>query len=431
MTQVFLPPTEPWQHEVLQYYMDNPKNKWVVVKAIRQCGKSVLMQILLVAASLREPNSVSISVSPVMAQSRKMYDDICRFASDIIQKSNGSLLEIIFVNGSKILFKSAEQGDSLRGYTVKNAGILCVDEAAYQQDKFFYSVLVPTTNVFHSDIFIVSTPKFKQGFFYSLYISGLEGSEKITTFDWTTYDTSKFLPPETLEIYRKQLPKTAFASEYLGEWISGDGCVFSDFRRCVGGFDLDKSEELLITIDWACGNGGNSDSTVLTIGQKYESKIGIKKQISFNDKKPLDTCKYIRDVVKKYVDLGFKNITIVQEKNSIGNVYYSMLLDLIDEFETNYNDNVDWRNEIEINIHTFLTTNDSKKRIIERLEVAFEQGIIIIPDDEELITQLSMFEARVNSSGTVVYGAQNSNHDDRVMSLCFLVDKLFNEIENK
>lgn len=193
---------------------------------------------------------------------------------------------------------------------------------------------------------------------------------------------------------------------------------------------LSRDEELFISIDWAVGNGGNSDSTVLTIGQKYDNKVGIKEQIAFNDKKPMDTCKYITELVKSYVSSGFKNITIVQEKNSIGNVYYSILVEMLDEFEDKYNDSASWKNQIEINLHTFLTTNDSKKRIVERLETLFENNRIIIPKDDDLLTQLSMFEAKVNSNGTVIYGVQNSVHDDKVLSMCFLVDKLWNEIMN-
>lgn len=427
--EVKLPMTEPWQREVLEYYMNNPTNKWCVVKAIRQCGKSILMQILLVASSLRETGSVSISVSPVLAQSRKMFNDICSFASPVIKKSNGTLLEITFVNGSVIKFKSAEQSDSIRGETCKKSGILVVDEAAYQNDDTFYSVLVPTTNVFHSDIFIVSTPKFRRGFYYELYTTGLNEDIKIKSFDWTKYDTSKFLPNETLEIYRKQLPKTAFASEFLGEFIDGDGCVFSDFKRCVGEVILDKEKELYLTVDWAAGNGGNSDSTVITIGQLQNNKVAVQKQIAFNDKKPMDTCRYITDIVENFVKDGFKNINIIQEKNSIGNVYYSILVEMIDKFEQNYNDSVSWRDEIEINLGTFLTTNESKKRIVERLETLFEQGNIIIPNDEDLLTQLAMFEAKVNSNGTIIYGVQNTAHDDKVLSMCFLVDKLYGELE--
>ena len=422
------PKLELWQKDLFDYYNEHPKGKWLVCRAIRQVGKSILAQILLVYASMSKSNSVSYSISPVIAQSRKIFEDIVRWAYPIIKKSNSSLLTITFINGSIIKLKSAEQADSIRGETCKGNGILVVDEAAFINSDFFYSVVVPITNVANSDIIIFSTPKFRKGFYYDLYTAGLNEDIKIKSFDWTKYDTSKFLSKETLEIYKKKLPKTAFASEYLGEFIDGDGLVFNNFKRCAGDYKLSKDKELYITIDWACGNGGNSDSTVLTFGQ-FDKKICISHQISFNDKKPTETIQFIKDIVYDYLKEGYRIINIIGEKNSIGNVYYSMLIQAINELEENWNRVVDWRDECEINVGTFLTTNESKKRMVERLELCFERDLIIIPNDPELLNQLSMFEATVNNNGTILYGVQKTEHDDRPLSLMILVDKLFNELE--
>ena len=422
------PKLELWQKDLFDYYNEHPKGKWLVCRAIRQVGKSILAQILLVYASMSKSNSVSYSISPVISQSRKIFEDIVKWAYPIIKKSNSSLLTITFINGSIIKLKSAEQSDSIRGETCKGNGILVVDEAAFINSDFFYSVVVPITNVANSDIIIFSTPKFRKGFYYDLYTTGLNEDIKIKSFDWTKYDTSKFLPKETLEIYRKKLPKTAFASEYLGEFIDGDGLVFNNFKRCAGDYKLSKDKELYITIDWACGNGGNSDSTVLTFGQ-FDKKICISHQISFNDKKPTETIQFIKDIVYDYLNEGYRIINIIGEKNSIGNVYYSMLIQAINELEEYWNRVVDWRDECEINVGTFLTTNESKKRMVERLELCFEKDLIIIPNDPELLNQLSMFEATVNNNGTILYGVQKTEHDDRPLSLMILVDKLFNELE--
>ena len=422
------PKLELWQKDLFDYYNEHPKGKWIVCRAIRQVGKSILAQILLVYASMSKSNSVSYSISPVISQSRKIFEDIVKWAYPIIKKSNSSLLTITFINGSIIKLKSAEQADSIRGETCKGNGILVVDEAAFINSDFFYSVVVPITNVANSDIIIFSTPKFRKGFYYDLYTTGLNEDIKIKSFDWTKYDTSKFLPKETLEIYRKKLPKTAFASEYLGEFIDGDGLVFNNFKRCAGDYKLSKDKELYITIDWACGNGGNSDSTVLTFGQ-FDKKICISHQISFNDKKPTETIQFIKDIVYDYLKEGYRIINIIGEKNSIGNVYYSMLIQAINELEENWNRVVDWRDECEINVGTFLTTNESKKRMVERLELCFEKDLIIIPNDPELLNQLSMFEATVNNNGTILYGVQKTEHDDRPLSLMILVDRLFNELE--
>lgn len=129
---------EPWQKALFDVYEKYPKNKWFVIKARRQVGKSIAMEGILIAASLKKPNSFSLMVSPVMQQARKIFDDIYRIGYQIIKKANGSNLEITFINDSVIKFGSAQQADSLRGFTVKNSGILVIDEAAFCQDDVFY-----------------------------------------------------------------------------------------------------------------------------------------------------------------------------------------------------------------------------------------------------------------------------------------------------
>lgn len=429
--QVKFPQREIWQDDVLNFYIGNPNGKWAIVKSVRQVGKSTLAELLLVYASCQQDNSVSISVSPVLTQSRKMFNEITTVFNPIIKKSNGTLLEIEFVNGSVIKFKSAEQGDSIRGETVKRSGILVVDEAAYQSDSFFYSILVPTTNVYNSDIFIFSTPRFKQGFFFDLYFQGIESlNNKLKSFDWTKYDTSKYLDSNTLDIYRKQLPKTAFQSEYLGEFISGDGQVFTDFKRCIQKSNMDFSQPVFIAIDWSTGQGGNTDDTAISIGQVLESKLRVNKLIAYNDKRTQDNISFIINLISDLVNKGCKDITVVVEHNSIGQIYYDLLFEAIDNYETQHND-VDWRNPIEINLRQFTTTNQSKKKIIEQLVNLFEQNLITIPNDEKLINQLSLFEAKIDNNNTVKYAGAVNSHDDCVMSLAFLSDCVYKEIVYK
>lgn len=419
MTITF-PKLEKWQKDVFSYLKLGGKD-WYVVKSIRQCGKSVLAEILLIYSAFKTPCSVSLSVSPVVSQSRKMYEDILRIASKLVYKSNGSTLEIIFFNGSKIIFRSAEQGDSIRGITVKGSGILVVDEAAYIQDDIFYSVLVPTTNVYRAPIFVFSTPKFKNGFFYNLYIRGLDSktSNGVVSFDWTKYDLSKYLPDDMLELYRQQMPKQSFAAEFLGEFVDADGSVFTDFKKNVRDFKADYEEPIYIGIDWGTGTG--NDNTAITIGQIQYNNIIILDQIAFNDKNTKQTINYIESIIKSYVNKGVKEINIIAEKNSIGNVYYQLLVDKIDELETAYDEK---GKEVDINTQTFNTTNKSKEDIIKKTITLLEQDRLFIPDIEELVLEMSQYECKVNRNGLLTYNAPSGLHDDRVMSLCILTGKM-------
>lgn len=422
--EIILPNLKPWQKDVLLYYDKNTTGKWCITKSPRQVGKSALIAILLIYASLKEIRSWSLCVSPVRAQAKKLFDDVCNIAHQLVTRVNGTQLEIKFINGSTVKFCSAEMADNVRGYTTKKSGILCVDECAFVKDDFFYNILVPITNVNHSDIFVFSTPRFKQGVFFDLFMKGLSDDiDNIVAFDWTKYDLSDFLPDYLLNMYREQLPKLTFRAEYLGEFIEGEGSVFNNFNRCVGPYIPDKNRELFISIDWSSGGGG--DYTVITIGQDVDNMISIERQIAFNDKSPQVTIDYICDIVSEYITKGFKELTIIVEKNSIGAVYHSMLVEKIDGIEVLWNDTHNWNEEIKINCTTFTTTNQSKKRAVERLEILFEQNRIIIPNDKNLMNELSSFDAKINSLGTVQYSAPNGLHDDRVLSLLFMVDRLY------
>lgn len=423
-----MPPLEVWQKEIINFHLSNPKEKWVVTKAIRQVGKSICLQWLLVYVSLNEADSESVVVSPIMSQSRKLFNDILKWAKKLIIKSNSTLLQIEFINNSVITFASGEQGDTLRGKTIRKGGILAVDEAAFINENFFYEVLVPMTNVYKSNIYLFSTPKYRSGLFYNLYTKGMsDDRDNVVSFDWTNYDTTKFLPQDVLERYQKQLPRLAYRSEYLGEFIDGDGSVFSDFKDCVGNAVLDPNEEILITVDWGTGSG--KDDTVLTIGQFNKKLVQVEHCIAFNDKNVDGTIDIIIRTVDKLVKRKFKDIRIVVEKNSIGSIYYDILCEKVDRYECNYNDNVDFRDEISVRCGTFTTTNQSKDRMVKKLIVLFENKRIILPNDNKLLTQLSTYECKISNSGNVIYNAPIGMHDDTVVSLCILVDQIYKDID--
>ena len=422
---VKIPKLEKWQRDVFDMY-NNTKGKWLIIKSLRQSGKSFLAQVLLIYASLKQENSVSICVSPVLLQSRKMYEDIYRMARDLITKANGSTLELTFINGSKILFKSGEQGDTIRGNTVINSGIVVCDESAYLKDDLFFSIIVPTTTVYNAPIFCFSTPRYKQGFFYNLYMQGLSDNDKVISFDWNAYDTSKYLPDETKEIYRQQMPHKSFLTEVLGEFIDGEGSVFSNFTSCLrDNIEMDKSLPVTISVDWAVGLG--QDYTVISFLQYSGGVLRLIKQIEFNDKTANQTIDTLINICKDLMNDNVPEINLINERNGIGNVFNQILLDRLDDLQSSGNR----YGTTEINSTLFTTTNKSKDKIVKEFNLLVENNKILLPNDKGLIAQLSAFECKINASGSVVYSAPNGQHDDRVMSLLIGVDKLYTDLTNE
>lgn len=333
-------------------------------------------------------------MSPTLNQARKIYKQILKVTDQtgVVIKKNDSLLEIEFINGSVLVFKSAEQRESLRGYTFN--GILCIDEAAYISDEV-WSIIRPTCDVYQAPILMVSTPKFRMGFFFETFQMGFLDKYKgrITSYDLCKFDTSALLPNSQLELYRQMLPKNMFITEYEGEFLDSESIVFGNIKECVG--VNGEYEELYIGIDWGSGTG--SDNTVVTALNEHNEMVF---QLAFNNKSTMEQIDFIVEYLSGF---GNKVKHIVAECNGLGKPLCDNLKAKIKKIPL-----IEW-----------YTTNQNKIELINKLQVAFEQKKIKILDDEALIAELSMFEAKVNAKGTVQYGAPVGANDDRVLSLLF------------
>lgn len=385
-----LPALEPWQEEVHNAMENSYKDgKIYVVKSRRQCGKSCLAAILLIEFAVKH-KCISVVVEPTQNQSRRLFKQIVDMMqpTGIITSANSQLLTIEFTTGSEILFKSAEQKDALRGFTV--SGLLVIDEASFIPSDIF-EILYPCCDANSAPILVISTPLFQSGEFYSLYMRGTNGEENIKSFNWSTYDTSKFLPPEKLEYYRRTLSELKFKSEYLGEFISEGSYIFGQFGRCIHYKDYDKP--VVAGIDW--GNGGG-DYTVMTL---MNSSGNVTKIYAWNDIAPVEQIEKLANIINS---LHLSKVCV--ETNSIGEVYYDML-----------------RRKIKTPIRRFNTNNQSKRDIIEKLVTAFQKESITIPNDAELIRELQHYAMEKTTKGYTYNGADGVN-DDYVISLALAYD---------
>ena len=371
-----------------------------VVKARRQVGKSIMVEQELLRYAITYNNTVSACVCPTLSQARKMFQDIisCIIESGVVAKKNETLLEIDLINGSKIFFKSAEQKDSLRGYTI--SGILCVDECSFISDDVFYGLLLAWCNVHKAPILLTSTPKFKQGFYWNYWVLGLDENQKdVISIDFNDYDTSALLSPEKLEQYRRMLPKGQFLTEYLGEFLDSQSIVFGDFKECINRNEIKDYRELYIGIDW--GSGVGSDSTVISaLNERCEQVFMLR----FNNKRAVEQVDYIKQYLQPYLK---KIKLIVAECNGVGQP-------LVDSLKIAFNGKV--------KIDEFSTTNATKIKIINQLQVAFEQRQIAILDDVQQTNELSMYEAKVGQNGTITYNAPNGLNDDTVIALMLALE---------
>lgn len=389
-----------WQKDVHTLLYQNRKrfNIILCVKSKRQCGKSILIENLLLEKAINVKNSTVILLSPTLKQARKIFKDIVNAIEQtkIISKKNETLLELKLLNNSEIIFLSAEQKQNLRGYT---CDLLCIDEAAFIEDEIF-GIVLPFCNVKKAPCVCVSSPRFKTGKFFQWYMMGLDSkNSNMFSIDWNDYDTSEMLNSELLETYRKSLPKIQFLNEYLGLFGDLNSSVFGDIENLINDFP-EMNKKYYMGIDW--GTGAQQDYTSVTI---FNSKKQMIFSEQWNDLDALQSIDKIKEIVKTYKP---KKITV--EYNSIGSVFYQLLKTKITE----------------VPINKFVMTNERKNKLVRTLQVAIQQNAISFLNNQNLFQQMAVFETQLTKTGKTTFNAAKNYHDDLLISTMIAFESIDN-----
>ena len=404
---LIMPQLTDYQQRAFDFFGDG-RGKILIIKAPRQVGKTFFnISELIYSASILK-KSVSIVVEPSVFLARKVYNDITKAlnGSGVIASANSTTCEINFINGSQIICRSIESMS--RGLTV--SGILIIDETCFIDDESIYTLL-PLINANNAGLILTSSPFTAEGYFYNMYITGMEGNDpNIKSFDWSKEEGIKqFLTEEKKALYKSVMSKNKYTTEILGEFLTNDGLLFTNISACIG--DAVPTEKTAyIGIDFATGSDG--DYTVLTA---INGKGQVFKQVAVNDLTPTKQVDLLVGIIEN-IKKGYTIRTILAEKNSIGAVYIDYMRKSL--LKSN------------LTVQEFITTNDSKRRIIEQLQTAFEQATITIPNDPVLINELKRFQATVNPTTKVVRYEGKNCHDDRTMSLAFAYEAYLRRLGN-
>lgn len=388
-----------YQKDTIRSILNSAPSTVHVIKSPRQSGKSTLLEAILIYYGVNYRGSVSICVSPTFKQCKKIYDEIKNSVEPlgIVDKSSEATMTITFSNTSKILFLSGESNIAVaQGWTVRN-GILAVDEAAYLP-RDFVEGLLPTVDVHRCPVVLASTPRFADPLqlFYQYWTNGIEGTPQIVLHDWSNHS---LLDDDKLEFYRKTLPEHTFRQYYLGEFTTISEGVFGDYLSCVSDeydpvvhseYRFQYSLGCVAGIDWSSGVGG--DETVITIFNDKKQMVYIE---GFNDLDETETIEHLALILLKYKP----RVTKV-ENNSIGQIFLGLLRKRCPE----------------LNISSFNTTQKSKQKLVNTMQVAIQNKEVQFLNDQKLISQLGNFVGSISQNGNVSYAGAKGTHDDRVMS---------------
>lgn len=398
--KIVFPKLTSYQQDTFDWLGDPYQSgKIAVIKSPRQRGKTAFCGVELISMALKHPGCASYVFEPTLNLARKVFKSIEKslLPTGMLVINNSQLLELGLANGSTISFRSTEQ--TSRGLTV--TGLLVLDECAYLDDEVIYELL-PLVNAHKAPILITSTPFIKDGYYWNMWSLGLtDNNPSVKSFDWNGYpDSERFITEEQKALYKSTMSPQKYRTEIDGEFLEEGGLLFNGFDKCILADDA-EIDELFIGIDFASGKGG--DYTVLSALNKFGNQVVLERT---NNLGPMAQVDWLAQIIGNLSARGLIR-AIQAETNSLGVVYIDALRKWISPFQ----------------ITEWWTSNESKRKIITQLQLAFEKGSIGIMNEPNQINELRKYEMQINpKTKTVTYNGAAGSHDDTVMALAFAYD---------
>lgn len=366
-----------------QLLFHNSNARWRILNCGRRWGKTQCAIAEGLKLSFKETNQRGWIVSPTYPLSQEDWRTLKDLTPPkLIKDELKAERKFVFINGSEIEFKSADNEGGLRG-----AGLnWCILDEASRIKEDSWNALRPALSDKQGKGIFISTPKGKN-WFYRLFLKGKEG-DKYESWHFPS-NTNPYFPEEEWLEAKETYPTDWFSQEYEANFLDDVAAVFRDIEGKIKG----EFEEPQTGKQYFCGVdiAKYQDFTVITVLDKNKHLCYFERFNRLN----WDIQKVkITEVFKKYNAVGFMDST------GVGDPIFE-----------------DLSNQMPYQIYGFKFTNESKMNLITSLQVAFEQGQVTYPRIPVMIDELQAFEYEMLTSGKFRYSAPEGYHDDCVISL--------------
>lgn len=376
------------QKRVIDGFADT-SHRFGIVATGRQYGKSLLGQNLLLYWLLSKPNQKGGWVAPIYNQCKKVFQELVNASHSIILEKNKADLTIKFINGSTLVFLSAERSDSVRGFSFN---YLVLDEAAFIKENSLTEAILPTLTAIGKKCLIISTPKSKN-WFYSYHLKGQQSNDSYVSFTGTSFDN----PYADHDFIREQgisLPTDIFRQEYLAEFTDAGSEVFRnlDISCKVSRYEeSNKRERCYFGIDTAL----SSDYSVLSIINESGRILNL---VRINGEA-------ITSIASKFIQIlsGYSIAGGYIETNGIGAAMFDIISPKIRKAKK------------------WTMSQDSKMKIVRGMIEDLENGLIELPSKElepQCFREFSLYTYKLSNNGKLSFSHPAGEKDDIVDSIC-------------
>lgn len=341
------------------------------------------------------PDSLTWWVSPVYRQARKPFFVTVRSFRDAIDSyKTAEEMSIVWKNGARSEFVSAEKYDNLRG---EGVNLMVVDEAGFVSNAAWINALQPMLTQTLGRALFIGTPNGKGGsWFYEQWVFGLpENRAKYPEYESFHFPTasSPYISGNEIERLRSIYPADVFAQEYEADFLDDAAGVFRNVRHCIGGE---------LRLPWP--------------GCRYVMGVDLARKRDFTvltvvDVETMQVVAWERFNVIAWAVQIPRIVSLAQRYGA------SVLLDT-----TGIGDPiVEQIRAAGVNVDEYMFNNRSKQQLIENLAVAIEHERIHFPKIDVLINELDSFRYEMTKTRQIRYSAPEGFHDDAVISLALAV----------
>lgn len=200
-----------------------------ILNCTRQWGKSTVTALKALHRAWCEPGCLVLVASPSGRQSGEFLRKTAAFVRALGERARGdgdNEISLLLKNGSRIVGLPGREA-TVRGFS--NPALLLIDEASRVPDEL-YDALRPMLATGNGDLWLMSTPHGKRGFFWEEWEHGGPRWTRIAVPATECPRISKeFLEEERLK------GSLYFRQEYLCEFVQTDDSVFreEDIDACL------------------------------------------------------------------------------------------------------------------------------------------------------------------------------------------------------
>ena len=195
-----------------------------ILNCTRQWGKSTVCAIKALHRALYYPSATVVIACPSQRQSSEFLHKVATFLQilEIPRKGDGRNRQSLKLpNESRIIALPGQIQQTIRGFSALS--LLIIDEAAQVTDTL-YLALRPMLAVSNGDLWLLSTPYGKRGFFYRAWTQGGDRWQRFTV----PATECPRISAQFLEEEREAGGARYFGQEYLCEFHSTDDALFDE-----------------------------------------------------------------------------------------------------------------------------------------------------------------------------------------------------------